>query len=399
MIEKCYVIPVKKACNSNCKFCISKVRDYNNGCEYLNVDDYFVKQIELLKRRNIKKFEITGGGEPCLHKEIDKIVNIIKRIIPESYIKLYTNGNLLKYIGEISEVNISVAHYNDIINSSIMHPKKPIPLDIKLKFFRAQYPSAKIRLSIPIMKCGIKSSSELDKMIEKTQKYVDEYVVRTLYPGSPTYEEDYVDFEYNNKDVIFERENSVINFDGLILWSNGKFYKDWSITEERKLQSYLLLKPDARTYVNEIEKIIMDMGFTVDKRILLNDFYNQAINFYKDKTKEYLELVKEHLMNSVNLFGNQGVVYILDGIKSISKLEEDTNKLKEIIRNSYGFTNHYNKFIEFNNQNYHLNLVHSPDPDKDLYDRDLALVEELRDVKVLNEEDMKLIKRFRSFNV
>ena len=89
MLDKCYIIPVQNICNCDCTFCISKSRNYDKKDELLKVDDKFIENIQLLKRRNIKKFEITGGGEPLIHPDIELIVSIIKRIIPDYYIKLY----------------------------------------------------------------------------------------------------------------------------------------------------------------------------------------------------------------------------------------------------------------------------------------------------------------------
>lgn len=399
MIKKCYIIPTEKKCNCNCDFCISKTRDYDKGKEFLEIDSDFITKLELLKKRGINKFEITGGGEPFLNKDISKIINTIKRVIPKSYVKIYTNGNLLKYCGEVDEIDISVTHYNDELNNYIMHPKVSIPLDVKLKFFRAQYPESKIRLSIPLLKCGINSSKELDNFIDKTKMFVNEYVVRTLYPGCPLYKENYVNFNYNNNSVVFERDNNLEEFNGIILWSDGKLYDNWDLENQRSLFSYILLKPDARTYINEIEELIYGYKFFVRERILLNDFFRQAINLYKDKDINYLKLVKEHLLNSSTLFGNQGIVYVLDGDKSISDLESDTEKLKQAIRNTYGFTGKYNKTVSFNGQNYHLNLVHSPDANVDLYDRDLSLIYDFENTKVLTNEEMKLVRKYRSFNI
>ena len=57
--------------------------------------------------------------------------------------------------------------------------------------------------------------------------FVDEYVVRTLYPHSLIYEYGYVEFPIEDKRVIYEKDNDVSDFDGLILWSDNHFYKDW----------------------------------------------------------------------------------------------------------------------------------------------------------------------------
>ena len=74
------------------------------------------------------------------------------------------------------------------LSYTFMRVKNPVLLIKKLKFFREVYPNVKIRLSIPLHKGAIDSKFELDKMIDLTKKYVDEYVVRTLYPVCNGYE-------------------------------------------------------------------------------------------------------------------------------------------------------------------------------------------------------------------
>lgn len=142
MLDKCYIIPVQNTCNCDCTFCISKSRNYDKEDELLKVDNKFIENIQLLKRRNIKKFEITGGGEPLIHPNIGLIVNIIKRIIPHSYIKLYTNGFILKTIEGIDEVNLSIVSNNDEINALFMNPKNNIPFNQRIMYFRENYPSS-----------------------------------------------------------------------------------------------------------------------------------------------------------------------------------------------------------------------------------------------------------------
>ena len=60
MIDKCYIVPVQKSCNCNYIFCISKTRTYDKKTEILEINDKFVENLYLLKKRNIRKIEITG---------------------------------------------------------------------------------------------------------------------------------------------------------------------------------------------------------------------------------------------------------------------------------------------------------------------------------------------------
>ena len=399
MINKCYIIPVQKACNADCKFCISKSRNYDKDVEYLQINQNLIQKLQELKQKGIKIFEITGGGEPMLHPGLEKIINLIKVIIPDSYIKLYTNGNIFKTLNNVDEINLSIVHYNSKTNDSIMRPKVGVSLREKLSYFINNCPGIKIRLSIPLVKGGIDNKDELDELINLTKYEVNDYVVRTLYPSCANYEELYVDFNYERDEVLFERDNDVRDFSSIILWSDGKLYTNWELNQPRYLYSYLLFKPDARTYINEIDGLIHSKNFNVVKRLLVSDFITNAINLYQDKSKEYLELVKRHLVNLARLFGNTGLVYVLDKNVTLDELVKETFDLKVDIRNKFGFTQNYGGYVNFEGENYHLNLVHAPDVQIDFYNRDLNLIEKFTNTREISESEFSLVKKYRSFNL
>lgn len=396
MLDKCYIIPVQNTCNCDCTFCISKSRNYDKKEELLKIDDKFIKNIQLLKRRNIKKFEITGGGEPLIHPDIELIVSIIKKVIPDSYIKLYTNGFILKTIDKIDEVNLSIVSNNDEINALFMNPKNNIPFNQRIMYFRENYPSSKLRLSIPLIKGGIDNIEALDNLIKNTTQIVDEYVVRTLYPHSLIYSDSYVEFPINNKKVIYEKDNDVSDFNGLILWSDNEFYKDFNLDKKRYLYGYLLLKPDSSIYINEIEKIIEDSNLKVIKRYLINNFDMKALQFYQEKDNNYKLIIQNHINNLAYLFGNNAVIYILDGNYSYPELLEEIYNLKLEIRKQLGFTEKEHGYILKNNNISHVNLCHCPDPIISLFERDLSTIEELSK-REINSNDHKRLKRHRSY--
>lgn len=399
MIEKCYVVPIQKNCNCNCVFCITKSRIYDKSVEKLICDEKFKSNITLLKNKNIKKFEITGGGEPFLNENLDNIISTIKTIIPDSYIKLYTNGNILKSIYNIDELNISVTHYDANINNKYMNSNNNINFIDKIKFFRISHPKVKIRLSIVLLKGAIDCKEELDKMINLTKEYVDEYVVRTLYPHSIDIKKYYADFSYEHKLVTLEKDNDINEFDGIILWSDNNFYNNWNLDNERYLHSYLLLKPDSRIYINEIEKLIYEQNFQISRKILLNDFYNSAILLYQNKPLEYLKLIRKHIESISYLFGNEGLIFMLNKNDNIENLIKDTYSLKKCIRNKYSFTQRKNGYLNIDDIDYHINLVHSPDPIISLYDKDIKIINQIKNSKEISEQEFQLIKKYRSYKI
>jgi organic radical activating enzyme len=80
-------------------------------------------QIEDLKRlldQKIDNIEITGGGEPTLHPEIEKIIELCSNKAPT---QMYTNGafmNQIKNLSDLSYLCISRAHHLDYENKMIM---------------------------------------------------------------------------------------------------------------------------------------------------------------------------------------------------------------------------------------------------------------------------------------
>lgn len=395
MKEKCYIIPVQRKCNCSCVFCISKSRNYNKNEEFLQCDERFIKNIYQLKKNGITRFEITGGGEPFLNSSLQQLIYTIKVVIPDSYIKLYTNGNILKKIEGIDELDISVISDDIDINNKFMHGNN-ITLNEKLQFFRSN--DIKIRLSIPLIKGGIDDILKLKKMIDSTSMYVSEYVVRTLYPHTLNLDKLYIDFNFEDNRVIIERDNDVSDFYGYILWSDNNIYSDWYLNAKRIFNSYLLLKPDSRTYINEICEMIDESGFSINKMYILNDFKEHALNLYNDKNFSYLKLIESHLNNVAYLFGNQGLILYLMKDDDILNNINDTLKLKEYIRKKYSFTHAHNGYLTIDGNISHLNLAHCPDCDEKKFEHDINYFDSLNLHEVTDDEFTK-IKRYRSYDI
>lgn len=395
LVPKCYVVPIQKACNCDCTFCISKTRIYDKEESVLKLDDRFIENIYRLKKHGVTRFEITGGGEPFLNPDLDKIVLAIKRIIPNSYIKLYTNGNILRRIEGIDEIDISVVSDNTDINNQFMKGNN-ISLQEKLEFFKRD--NVKLRLSVALIKGAIDTKEKLDGFIDRTKGYVDEYVVRTLYPNTPQLEQLYVDFDYEHEKVVMEKSNDVGEFEGIILWSDNKFYRNWSLDTKKHFHSYLLLKPDSKTYINEIMELIKAKGFDVLKVLRINDFKEKALELYKEKDSDYQEIVKRHLAAITHLFGNNGLVLYLDKEGTMEEIYYATLKLKEEIRNKCAFTQAYGGYVEKDGNISHVNLVHCPDANGNLFNRDLDYIEEIEPEEI-NSEAFTLAKKYGSYNI
>ncbi|MDD4407108.1 MAG: radical SAM protein [Bacilli bacterium] len=400
-MKKCYIIPTE-SCSCNCTFCISKSRDYKNKLK-ASKDNPFLENakdiLNTLKLRGIKNFEITGGGEPFLDKNLSHKISLIKTIIQDAYIKIYTNGNHLHKINGLDEINISIAHYNDEINKQIMNPKIYVSLIDKLTFFRNNYPDLKIRLSIPLLKEGINNEDEIKKLIEITEKFDVEYVIRTIYPHTPNYEENYVNVNYNHPQIKYERDNDVSDFNEIIWWSNNELYANWSLKRKKHLFSYLLLKPDSQNYVGEILNLLDEKDFSYYMR--LYEDINKIMYLYRDKEIEYQEIIKTHLKALSILFGSEFIVLFLNKKNTPLTIEElvlETSKLKYEIRNMYAFTQKYNGTINYGSNTIEANLVHAPDFAGKKLDEDIDFLNRLNYDKP-KAKTLSLAKKYRSYKV
>lgn len=60
-------------CNNNCPYCTYKRWDFDNDARSMTFDD-FVKYAKRLIELGVRGFILTGGGEPTISKDFDKIV-------------------------------------------------------------------------------------------------------------------------------------------------------------------------------------------------------------------------------------------------------------------------------------------------------------------------------------
>jgi organic radical activating enzyme len=147
---KLYVLPVERFCNANCGFCITKVREKTGILcekEYLAIDSLK----KTLEKYNVSKIEITGGGEPTLHPDIESILEICTN---QAKTQMYTNGALASRVNnleKLSNLSISRAHHLDSQNEEIMCISYEIEPLIK---------RVPVKLSLMLCQQGIKNSND-----------------------------------------------------------------------------------------------------------------------------------------------------------------------------------------------------------------------------------------------
>lgn len=212
-----YIIPVKKVCNASCSFCYMKEKPVTNLPEFIDINK--LKIVLLSITDNIDEVEITGGGEPTLHKNIIEIVDLIRDIFPKTYIKMYSNGIILKKFNNLNELNLSRIHYNTDLNNKTMciKVKNNELIDI-LTFYRPIVD--KIRIQTILYKNLIDSSEKALEYINKYESLVDVFMFRTLFPKCSLDKQNYVHyFEINHPKVKIDK--TLDNYDRKLLFINS----------------------------------------------------------------------------------------------------------------------------------------------------------------------------------
>lgn len=113
MYKKIY-LEITNNCNLDCSFCIKNNRDK----KFMSLEDY---ELILNKIKNHTKYlYFHVSGEPLLHPEINKFINI--GVEKGYFINITTNGYLIKRVIDnknIRQINISLHSYNEKYNISL----------------------------------------------------------------------------------------------------------------------------------------------------------------------------------------------------------------------------------------------------------------------------------------
>lgn len=195
--KRLYLVPVRDACNYDCTFCFMKEKEQESSKpQFLNIKNFEdILKNKLQINNDINEVEITGGGEPTLHKNLPTIIKLLKNYFPKSYIKLYTNGELTPlYAQPIDEVNISRVHWDTTISkkfSGVNGPQRS--LDDVIGFYRVN--AKKVRLQTILLKGAIDSKEEVNKFIQQYESSVDTFMFRTLFSDCNLEQDKFVSYD------------------------------------------------------------------------------------------------------------------------------------------------------------------------------------------------------------
>lgn len=241
--NKCYIIPVAKACNADCIFCVTNTYHTKSASTYMPTSNKLESTFEQLYAAGVRYYEITGGGEPTLHPKLKEISNAIKTL-GGVHIKLYTNGIFLKPEFHVDELNISRCSLDENNNQKLMrykHGKKSL---INILENARDLGYKNVRLSIPIIKDGIETIEQAKEIICAVKKLITGIVFRPLYIDTPNRYSLFVNnfdptaWEIELRNFINKQRIDLnIEIDSiacekpayLILNSDLNFYSDWNI--------------------------------------------------------------------------------------------------------------------------------------------------------------------------
>ncbi len=246
---KLYVIPVQESCNAKCWFCITKHKKETGFGDLLNINSLY----KLVGIRP-EKIEITGGGEPLLHRDIDKIVEWAADVAPS---QIYTNGQLLMRLSEgslkkLCWLCISRSHYDDEINYQIMGVR------YDTQMIRSMAKFVPIKLSLVLTRSGIGDGAKLLEYVRWSKKKIGAraVVVRQMFDidyfkgvakefveTSSLYSKLRKDYalvgEINDNPLLeidgvrveFEYRDCACQMNNLVLRPNGRIYTGWGEEE------------------------------------------------------------------------------------------------------------------------------------------------------------------------
>ena len=239
---KLYILPVEKICKGKCKWCITKYRK-TAKVNFLNINDLRDK-LEVEKFDNI---EITGGGDPTSHPDLDKIINSCAQHAPTH---MYTHGDGISKFNSLNKLErlcVSIAHYDLEINRQIMGT---FP---ELEFIKNL--NIPVKFSLLVHKSGINNIEEMLKYFRWAEDFTNSIVVRQLFDEdySGKMEGEFIStmnlfktleirdyqltkqrnpiFSIGNMHIEMEYRSCACEMSNPVLHADGKLYRGWTMEE------------------------------------------------------------------------------------------------------------------------------------------------------------------------
>lgn len=155
-------------CNNNCPYCTYKRWEFDNDARYMAYED-FVRYATRLIDLGVLGFILTGGGEPTISKDFDKIVSWLDK----NNIKYGINTNFNVY-KEFNPVYLKVS-LDAWDNESYARGRGVEKYDVVIENIKrfANYKTEKTKLGIQLL---AKSVKDVEKFYEKNCNLPVDYI-------------------------------------------------------------------------------------------------------------------------------------------------------------------------------------------------------------------------------
>lgn len=207
-------IHINKRCNARCSFCnlhkqcAPKIQfDFQKLSEVLN---------ELIALNRLGRIAITGGETFLDIELLDKLLKIIKQIVPTPIVTINTNASMLHKISKLdnidvlTEIRISRHHYSDQKNDSTFGIRCAT-LD-EISFAVKKYGSNFIKFNCNMIRGHIDSVAEISKYLDEVSSIgISEVGFVGLMPFNEYCIEHYVEYVNFSFPDTFLRVRSLLD--------------------------------------------------------------------------------------------------------------------------------------------------------------------------------------------
>ena len=185
-------------CNNKCPYCTYRRWELDDGARYMTFEDFVVYANRLIEL-GVKGFILTGGGEPTISKDFDKIV----KWLDENNIEygINTNFNVYKEFNPVYlKVSLDAWDDDSYMDNRGVNMYSTVVYNI-CKY--AEYKSPKTKLGIQML---AKSVSAVKKFYEANKQLPVDYIsIRPMESTNCTYYKNLLaDEDLNPKNIITE---------------------------------------------------------------------------------------------------------------------------------------------------------------------------------------------------
>lgn len=176
-------IMITTHCQAKCKFCIQEATYQPSSRSMESFLSSLKNSVDLFVKAGGKKIVITGGEPLLKFPKVLAVLGLLKQYPPFELVALYTNGQFLTRSSTdmsrvnvdlladtcLTDLNLSVHHYNDEINNYILGlPKKPSTLLLSKAIANA---GLRFRLNCVVQRSGINSHMEVARYCKQGFDY------------------------------------------------------------------------------------------------------------------------------------------------------------------------------------------------------------------------------------